>query len=552
MTALPARRPQPDLAAQQTLSPLRLVLREPGILHVRIDAFAVVVAIHADPALRDRTLIVGGDAQGRGAVLAASPAAREEGVRPGMTLRAAEKLCPHAVVLPADPAAIEIAAQDVLTVLGRYTPEVEPAWFTPATRRKAAVVDVQRLAQCFGATLDVHGCERLFGPPTAIAAGIGAELAAHGYTARIGVAGNPHLAAVASAVARAESTVSVPVGHEQAFLDAIPLTLLEGMDPEMLERLRALGIRVAGQLGRLPEPAVRRRFGQAGKLGHEQARGVAQRPVVAPPTPVVLEAVCNLEDPTADGLWLDRELGRLAAQLAEKLATRGQSAALLTLTVTLHGGARPVTGIFPPSQRGPWSPGDMPDEGAVRSRRLHLKQPVAGAPAILARARELLVQLAPGTPVTALRLEVTALGAAAAQLSLPLVDGKLAGHEKVEAVAQRLRVRFGPRAAYRARLVADAILPEDRVAWDGSAGIPMPRARAIDVQVDGAGYPVAVRRGRGWEPLRAICAQWRIRTNWWATPAHRHYYLVETLHGAVLELYQEQSDGAWQLTGRRD
>ena len=53
----------------------------------------------------------------------------------------------------------------------------------------------------FGATLDVHGCERLFGPPPRIATRIIADLQAMGYTAQIGLATNPSLAAVASALA---------------------------------------------------------------------------------------------------------------------------------------------------------------------------------------------------------------------------------------------------------------------------------------------------------------------------------------------------------------
>jgi DNA polymerase IV len=538
MAATSARRKQSSPAQVRTPAPLRVVrvpqpetrlASDPTILHVRIDAFAVAVAVRSQPALRDRALLVGGDAQGRGAVLAASAQAQEQGVRSGMALRAAEKLCPHAVVLPADPVAITAAAHDLLALLGAYTPVLEPAWIAPATARKAAVVDEERLARCFGATLDVRGCERLFGPPTTIAARISLEIEGRGYGARIGVAGNPYLAAVAASVAGAERPVIVPAGHEQDFMETIPLTLIEGLDPDLLERLRGLGIRAAGQFARLPEAAVRRRFGQAGRAAHEQARGAARRAVLAPPAQTVLEATCALEDATVDGQWLDRELARLADRLAEQLAAVGQSAALLTLAVELTAG--------------------------TRSRRLYLKQPVAGAPALLARARELLAQVGPGMdmPVAGLRLQAAKLGPAAAQLALPHVDAKLAGHEKLEAVAQRLRGRFGPRAARRVHLVVDAVLPEDRVVWDGPANVPAPQARPIEARVDAAGRPAAIRRhGYGWETLRAIRGQWRIRANWWDTPADRHYYLVETECGAVREIYRDQGAGAWLLVGTRD
>jgi DNA polymerase-4 len=459
-----------------------------------------------------------------------------------MTLRAAEKLCPHALTLPADPAAIAPAAREVLEILGRYTPQVEPEWIHAATGRKAAVTDEQHLARRFGATLDVYGCERLFGPPLTIATSISAALAANGFQARIGVAGNPSLAAVAAAVASLEGPVAVQAGQEQAFLGSLPLTLFDQFDPYLLERLHALGIRTAGQFAHLPERAVLRRFGQAGRTAHEQARGIARRPVVTPPAPGLLEVVCDLEDATGDGLWLDRELSRLAELLAAKLSVRGQSSAMLTLTIALAGHGRGSS-----SSAGEAIPVDL------RSRQLHLKQPVAGAPAILARARELLAQLAPDRPVAGLRLEAAGLGVAATQGSLLPTNPRLAGHERLEVVAHRLRGRFGPRAARRVHLIADAPLPEDRVSWDGPANLVPSRTRRLEVRMSDSGLPLAVRREpRAWEPLRTICSQWRIRTNWWSIPTHRYYYLVETVRGAVLEIYQEQRDGSWYLAGRRD
>jgi hypothetical protein len=237
-----------------------------------------------------------------------------------------------------------------------------------------------------------------------------------------------------------------------------------------------------------------------------------------------------LDDTTVDGQWLDRELARLAERLAAQLAAAGQATALLTLAVCLTAG--------------------------TRSHRLYLKQPVAGTPAVLARARELLARITPDVdlPVAGLRLQAAKLGPAAAQLALPLLDARLAGHEKLEAVARRLRDRFGPRAARRVHLIADAVLPEDRVMWDGPANLSARHARAIETRIDAAGHPAAIlrRRGYGWETLRAVRGQWRIRATWWATPADRYYYLVETERGAVLEIYRDQGEGTWRLVGTRD
>jgi DNA polymerase-4 len=519
------------------------VLVEPAILHLRIPDFAAVVAGRARPDLGARALIVAGAVDGRGTVLAASPAARQDGVAPGMTLREAEKLSPRAEMLPADPDTLAGAAREILAILECYTPVVELDWGRNARtrRRKEQAADWTKLARCFGVTLDVRGCERLFGPPPRIAQRIEAHLAEQGYMARIGVAANPSLAAVASAVAWAEADrpalCLVPAGQERSFLDGLPLALFEAVDDDLLEHLRVLGIRKAGQLARLPTAAIRRRFGTAGEAAQAQARGSAQRPVIAPPAPPILEAACALEDPIADALHLERVLARLAARLARQLAARGQAASLLTLRLTQ---------ASVPS-------GSAHTGSCLIERSLHLKAPVAGEAAILARARELLIQVAPDGPVAELALTLTELVAAATQLSFPLLTGcGSRPREDLAAVEQKLRRRFGPRAARRVRLV-DALLPEERVAWDGPAAAPDRRAPALAVRVDVAGRPLALSRDTGsWEQVRAICGHWRLRTRWWAEVTHRHYYLVETAGGAVLEICQEQRDGHWRLTGRRD
>jgi hypothetical protein len=195
---------------------------------------------------------------------------------------------------------------------------------------------------------------------------------------------------------------------------------------------------------------------------------------------------------------------------------------------------------------------------------------VATETAIFARARELLAQVAPDAPVSALRLELAALGEAAIQLSFPLPlarDG--APRPDLETVAERLRGRFGPRAARRVRLAPVALLPEEQVIWDEPTQKRGQAPRALTVRIDAGGRPTALRRaagsgeqegdeagagpgGSGWEPIRAVCAHWRLRTRWWARTTHRYYYLVETMDGALLEIYQEQEDGRWWLTGRRD
>src|SRR2546426_144638 len=75
------------------------------ILHCDLDAFYPSCEIHRDPSLRDKPLIVGADpknGKGRGVVTSCSYEARKFGVRSGMPISMAWKLCPQGVFVPPD------------------------------------------------------------------------------------------------------------------------------------------------------------------------------------------------------------------------------------------------------------------------------------------------------------------------------------------------------------------------------------------------------------------------------------------------------------------
>src|SRR5512147_1935298 len=120
------------------------------ILHVDMDAFFAAVEQRDRPELRGQPVIVGADprgGQGRGVVSTASYEARRFGVGSAMPISKAYRLCPHGVYLPVDGEKYARVSTEIMTILGEFSPLVEP-------------VSVDE------AFLDLTGTETLWGPPT--------------------------------------------------------------------------------------------------------------------------------------------------------------------------------------------------------------------------------------------------------------------------------------------------------------------------------------------------------------------------------------------------
>ena len=122
------------------------------ILHVDLDAFFAAVEQRDRPELRGKPVIVGGGGPNqRGVVSAASYEARKFGVHSAMPLRTAGRLCPQGVFLPVDGRRYQQASRDVMAILRRFTPQVQPISideaFLDVTASRALFGDGPEIAQ---------------------------------------------------------------------------------------------------------------------------------------------------------------------------------------------------------------------------------------------------------------------------------------------------------------------------------------------------------------------------------------------------------------------
>jgi DNA polymerase-4 len=402
------------------------------ILHVDLDAFFAAVEQRDRPELRGKPVIVGGGGPNdRGVVSTASYEARVFGVLSAMSLREAGRRCPNGIFLPVDGAKYQAASKDVLAVLRRFTPLVEPISIDEAF-------------------LDVTGSRVLFGDGKAIGRRIKDEVKGSvDLTISVGVATTKLVAKIASDLGKPDGLVVVEPGDEATFLAPLEIRRLWGVGEKSAAALREYGVRTIGDLADLPEDLLVRRFGKHGGALAHRARGIDDDPVGGREAAKSIGHEHTFDVDTSDREVIERTLLGMSEGVAGRLRDSGVKATTITVKI------RDTTFRTITRQR------TLPDA-------TDLTEPIFRTALELARpeVRGLRIRL----------LGVTASGLGEReQLSLFAADDPR--RRKVTEAADAVRHRFGERAITRARLVGsrlpapferDPMTPVDPRSLDGT------------------------------------------------------------------------------------
>jgi DNA polymerase-4/DNA polymerase V len=93
-----------------------------AIVHIDGDAFFTSCEEAIHPELKGKPLITGGE---RGIVACASYAAKKLGIKRGVPLHEARKICPGLIVLPSDYETYSLFSRRMFSIMRRFTPDVE-------------------------------------------------------------------------------------------------------------------------------------------------------------------------------------------------------------------------------------------------------------------------------------------------------------------------------------------------------------------------------------------------------------------------------------------
>lgn len=288
------------------------------LLHVDMDAFYASVMTRRRPELTGLPVIVGGGE--RGVVLSASYPARQSGVRSGMSMTRARRLCAEATVVAPDYTELSTVSTSVMELFREVTPHVEAV----------------SLDEAF---LDVRGAVRRLGSPLGIAEELRARVAdEQGITCSVGVAATVGVAKIASRLAKPDGVVVVPPEETTAFLHPLAVDELWGVGEKTAEHLRRLGLTTVGAVAHTPLPTLCRAVGTAmGSQLHRLAWGEDRRTVAsrrgvdeAPEKSAGADETFGRD--TDDPELVLRELLRLST----KVAARMRAAEMVGRTVTVR------------------------------------------------------------------------------------------------------------------------------------------------------------------------------------------------------------------------
>ncbi len=276
------------------------------VCHVDMDAFFVSVEELFDPSLKGKPVVVGGKADQRGVVAAASYAARKFGIHSAMPLRTAARLCPHATFVEGIPARYREYSKKVFAVLNRFSPLVE-------------------MASIDEAYLDLTGTERLHGPPMRAGHALHEAIReATNLNCSLGLASSRLVAKVTSDQAKPNGVLCILPGNEARFLAPLEVRKIPGVGKKTEAALHQLGIRYVGDLGKLDESLLASHFGRwglalAGKARGEDSGGWFDAPVGERENAKSISHEHTFGKDTADAAKLETTLTKLSEMVAKRL-----------------------------------------------------------------------------------------------------------------------------------------------------------------------------------------------------------------------------------------
>jgi len=225
------------------------------ILLVDMDAFFASVEQRSNPALRGKPIAVTGSGH-RTVITTASYEARAYGVKTGMNVYEARKVCPRLILVIGNNDKYTSTCAILEGVYRVYTP----------------LVEIYSIDEAF---LDITETAHLFGGPMETGRRVKDDIRRlFGINATVGIGPNKLIAKLASDLDKPDGLRWIQAEEVPAVLEDLPVKELWGIGRGTTKSLELLGIRTCGELGRAPVSVLRNRFGIVGERLKAMGMGI--------------------------------------------------------------------------------------------------------------------------------------------------------------------------------------------------------------------------------------------------------------------------------------
>ncbi|MDI6691656.1 MAG: DNA polymerase IV, partial [Candidatus Bathyarchaeota archaeon] len=229
------------------------------IFHVDMDHFFTAVEEREHPEYKGKPVIVGADpkaGKGRGVVSTCDYEARKFGVRSGMPISKAWKLCPQAVYLPVNYELYTKVSERIMGLLRKYADKFEQ-W---------------GIDEAF---LDVTSKVKDYAEAEALARRIKREIyEREGLTCSVGIGPNKLVAKIASDYKKPDGLTVVREEEAENFLAPLPVRKLLWVGRKTEQKLKAMGIKTIVDLAHYDPTALAEVFGAMGTQMYLMAHGI--------------------------------------------------------------------------------------------------------------------------------------------------------------------------------------------------------------------------------------------------------------------------------------
>jgi len=236
-----------------THDPITLHSFPHAILHIDGDAFFTSIEQALHPALRGKPVVTGKE---RGIIACASYEAKALGIKRGISLWDARKVCPDLVVVPSDYETYSLMSKRMFDIMRRFTPEVEEYSIDEG------FADITGMRSYFRRSYPEIARE--------LQKTIQREL---DLTVSIGLSITKSLAKIASDYRKPNGLTVVPGKRIHEFLPRIPIADIWGLGRNRAALLAKFGVHTAWDYVHRPEPWIRKLLHKPGVEIWQELRG---------------------------------------------------------------------------------------------------------------------------------------------------------------------------------------------------------------------------------------------------------------------------------------